>query len=111
MLFRDPSKLAEFYPGKTKQIETLQAIRDAHDSPERINDDPMTAPSKRIQAQFPSYKGQKPVFGPTRAKVIGLYSLRGQMPHFDAWLASLEAPPPSPDWPLHRREYFLSWRC
>jgi hypothetical protein len=67
----------------------LQRIRDGFPTPEDINDSPHTAPSKRVTALVEDY--QKPVFGPLIALEIGLETIRGECPHFDQWLGTLES--------------------
>ncbi len=90
VLFCQPDWLTFFYPGARKKIAALQAIADAHSSPELINDGQHTAPSKRIIAQFPDYQKAKPAVGPQVAELIGLSVIRGKCPHFASWLTRLE---------------------
>jgi hypothetical protein len=68
--------------------QQLAAARQTH-APEEINDDPRTAPSKRILAAMPSY--QKPIHGPLIACAIGLDAMRTVCPHFALWLNKLDA--------------------
>ncbi len=58
-------------------------------SPEQINDNQETAPSKRIIRLCPSY--QKVDDGFRTAQEIGLDVMRAQCPHFNEWIARLEA--------------------
>jgi hypothetical protein len=58
------------------------------ETPEEINEGATTAPSKRIQAIFPTY--QKKVHGPLTVQRIGLDRIRAGCPHFDAWVRLLE---------------------
>ena len=67
---------------------TLQGIRDGFDSPESIDDSPLTAPSKRIEALIPGYN--KPLQGLQGTLDIGLDVIRGQCGHFRGWLDHLE---------------------
>jgi hypothetical protein len=90
ILFVDPMAFETFYRDRAKQILALQAIAQAHESPEDIDDGAQTAPSKRIIDQFPDYEGAKPTAGPQIAASIGLAAIRGKCPHFDAWLTRLE---------------------
>ena len=53
-------------------------------SPEEINDDPQTAPSKRILNIFPKYK--KVTDGTQIALKVGLEQIRKECPHFDEWM-------------------------
>ena len=89
-LFSDPAQFGFFYPHHERELASLKAIADAHVTPELINDGPDTAPSKRIIAAFPDYKGAKSVIGPSVAELIGLEVIRDKCPHFTAWLARLE---------------------
>ena len=59
------------------------------DTPEHINDSPLTAPSKRILALVPSY--EKIDDGVLIAEDIGLEKIRAKCPHFDAWMKKLES--------------------
>lgn len=65
----------------------LQSIRDGFDSPENINDDPNTAPSKRVQHLVNDY--EKPLYGTLAALKIGLGAMRQECALFDAWLNQL----------------------
>lgn len=90
LLFTQPEKFDEWTDDNTVAT-TLRAVTQAHPTPEDINDSPATAPSKRILATMKSY--QKTFHGPLIACEIGLDTIRGGCPHFDAWLKKLEALP------------------
>ena len=66
----------------------LRRIRSQFETPEHINDDPMTAPSKRILSLIPKY--HKRVDGPIVAESIGLNTIRGQCRRFNSWFTRLE---------------------
>lgn len=66
----------------------IQAVRDGFATPEEINDSPLTAPSKRVEALIPGY--QKPLLGTLAALEVGLIRIRQECPHFGAWLTQLE---------------------
>lgn len=86
LLFAEPRRFADW--AEPSVVDTL--IRTCTSSkPEDINDDPRTAPSKRILAAMPAY--QKPVHGPLIACDIGLDVMRAACPHFAQWLAQLDA--------------------
>ena len=72
-------------------LESLRRIRHHFDTPEDINDDQATAPSKRIQALIPRYR--KRLHGPLVAEATGLERIRGECPRFDGWVARLESLP------------------
>ncbi|MEI6408761.1 MAG: DUF4276 family protein [Bacteroidota bacterium] len=67
----------------------FQAIRDDFETPEHINDDPNTAPSKRILKAVPSYS--KVAEGVLIAEEIGLEKMRAACLHFNAWMTQLES--------------------
>ncbi|MGH7135019.1 MAG: DUF4276 family protein, partial [Pirellulales bacterium] len=78
LLFAEPAKFELFFPDDEKPIAALQAVADAHASPEEIDDGPTTAPSKRIIAQIPAYEGAKAAAAPQLAAAIGLDVIRGK---------------------------------
>ncbi len=67
------------------------AIRTQFNTPEEINDSPITAPSKRVEALIPGY--QKPIYGGLAALSVGLDAMRAECPHFCDWLTKLESWP------------------
>lgn len=70
-------------------VARLQGIRDSFATPEDIDDEPETAPSKRILAEMPRYN--KVWQGREVALAIGLETMRAECPRFDAWVARLES--------------------
>lgn len=88
LLFVEPEKFSDWFDDDDP-IEQLRRIRaQAGGLPEQINDNPITAPSKRIMALMPHYK--KPLHGPLIAEDIGLDAMRQACPHFSAWLQRLD---------------------
>jgi hypothetical protein len=67
----------------------FQKIRESFATPEEINDSPVTAPSKRVEAIVPGY--EKPLLGVLAVLEIGLSRIRKECPHFDSWLTKLES--------------------
>lgn len=59
--------------------------------PEDIDEGESTAPSKRIIRHVPIYEKTKVNVGAAAAAAIGLPALRARCPHFDSWVARLEA--------------------
>lgn len=88
LLFSDPTAFAEWFDDE-RVVNLLTDIRNGFASPEHINDDQATAPSKRIQAVCNAY--DKIAHGSLIALDIGLDSIRNECPQFDAWIRRLEA--------------------
>ena len=88
LLFSDCNSLARGI-GRPHLVSAFQEIRNDFTTPEDINDSPLTAPSKRIEALIPRYR--KPIQGVQAAKEIGLSTIRDECPHFRAWLKHLES--------------------
>ena len=87
LLFSDCERFAQgLYRPELR--ESLEAIIAECGEPERINDDPETAPSKRVEALVPGY--EKPTMGVLAALEIGLEPMRRACPVFDAWVTTLE---------------------
>lgn len=70
-------------------LDKLKKIRSQFGTPEDINDDPSTAPSKRLEALVSYYN--KPLYGSLLAIEIGLDTIRNECPRFSEWLGKLEA--------------------
>lgn len=87
MLFSDCAGFAHGI-GFPNLLPNFQTIRDQFDTPEDIDDSPITAPSKRIEALVPKYR--KPVLGIQGAAAIGLPTIRAECGHFRGWLEHLE---------------------
>jgi hypothetical protein len=88
LLFAKPDELAKaVYQADAN--DKLTTIRNSFPTPEDIDDDPVTAPSKRIMSIVPAY--QKTLHGPLITGRIGLEVLRQQCPHFNEWLSWLES--------------------
>ena len=70
-----------------REIDVLSRVRAQADSPEHINNNPNTAPSKRILAVYPAY--QKPLDGYSVASQIGIEAMRRECRHFNEWINTL----------------------
>lgn len=88
-LFVDPARTASLFAGMADLAEQLQKIRKKFPTPEDINDNPATAPSKRILSIYPRY--EKPLYGTMVALEVGLDAIRAECPHFDEWVTWLES--------------------
>ncbi|MEA2008456.1 MAG: DUF4276 family protein, partial [Chloroflexota bacterium] len=88
-LFVDVESTVDWFRGNERTLQALENIRRQFSSPEEIDDDPNSAPSKRIGRVFPEY--QKVLDGPLITIEIGLEKLRASCAHFNAWLTWLES--------------------
>lgn len=70
-------------------LARLQEVRRHFSSPEDINDNSATAPSKRISQLVPGYN--KRLHGPDLAAEIGLSVIRSECSRFNRWLTRLES--------------------
>ncbi len=91
LLLANPEKFDWEFIEHEQPIRQLIQMADGFASPELINDNPETAPSKRIIQLIPEYAGRKSSAGPLIAAKIGLTVLRAKCPHFDSWLQHIEA--------------------
>lgn len=87
LLFSDTGVLAESVQRPRLKLR-LDEIVEQCGEPEGIDDNPQTAPSKRICTLVGSY--QKVVHGTIAAMRIGLTTMRARCPHFAKWLEALE---------------------
>jgi hypothetical protein len=88
-LFTDTETTCQLCDLNSDARTNLQRIRREFETPEHINDNPQTAPSKRILSVHPSY--EKIADGVRIAETIGLDNLRRECLHFNAWLEKLES--------------------
>ena len=89
LLFSDVSAFSALVDAPLKSIDLLRNIRSGFATPEDINDDWATAPSRRIKGVIPVYR--KPLHGPLVAMEIGLEAIRAECPRFNEWMISLES--------------------
>jgi hypothetical protein len=93
LLFSDVSQFAQMQSEWERFVVALQAARDEAQSPEHINDGPLTHPSARLENLLrPSYR--KPLHGSAVAKRVGIERIRNECQHFGSWLARIEKLPP-----------------
>lgn len=88
LLFSAPKIIAEVVCAPTI-ADQLAAVRTAFATPEEINDNPNTAPSKRLVGIHRGY--QKVLHGAIAAKRIGVAAMCAECPHFGEWVTKLEA--------------------
>ena len=90
LLFSDVNAFAAVLPRiSTGSVTALREVRCQFPSPEDINDDPGTAPSKQIGRVIRGYNKRRD--GYLVAKEIGLDKIRAECPRFNEWVTRLEA--------------------
>ena len=88
MLFSDSEILA----AKLRiNKETVDQVLTQHGEPEAVNNNPETAPSKRLDAWSPNEKFAKTTTGIMIARQIGIPKIRTMCPVFDNWLTTIES--------------------
>jgi hypothetical protein len=90
LLFSDPNAFANGID-RAALSRPLGAISAQFESPEHINNSPLTAPSKRIEALMADY--QKPLMGTLAALEVGLDVMREKCVLFNGWLTRIESLP------------------
>ena len=90
LLFSDTAALVTVEPGWERAAGRLASIRSEAPTPEHINDGYDTKPSRRLETLLsPRYK--KIRHGILAAEKIGLNVIKGECPHFKAWIDKLAA--------------------
>lgn len=89
LLFAHVDSFAKLIGVSHDSIEALRSIRSRFSTPEDINDNRDTAPSKRIKAIIPRYN--KRVDGPLLAMETGLSVICAECPRFRGWMTRLES--------------------
>ena len=89
LLFSDVTTFRDVAAVEESDLHRLGAIRSQFPTPEDINDNYNTAPSRRIREVIPSYS--KRALGPPIAQLIGLGAIRAECPRFNQWLTRLES--------------------
>jgi len=93
-LFAVPDETARLL-GNSVLASALHAAVQTEGGCEDINDDPVTAPSKRIMALFPDYRKGKGMNAdlPRICTEVGLQKLRDACPLLNMWVEQLESLP------------------
>ena len=89
LLFSDVCAFSVLVDAPFKSVDLLGDIRVGFATPEDINDNTATAPSRRIKEVIPRYR--KRLHGPLVATEIGLGAIRAECPRFNQWITSLES--------------------
>ena len=93
LLFSSPDKVGRLF-NSTQITARLSEIVNSCGGVENINDNPITAPSKRLGIIFKEELNEryhKTFHGPLSLLEIGLPSIREACPRFNGWLSRLEA--------------------
>lgn len=88
LFFADVEALCRTLSGWARASGALQAIRQAVDTPEHINDGFDTKPSARL-ADLLAPRYRKTTHAPLIGQHIGLASILRECPHFAAWVERL----------------------
>ena len=89
LLFSDVTAFSALVDAPPKSVDLLRNIRSGFATPEDINDDWATAPSRRIKGVIRRYR--KRLHGPLVAMEIGLEAIRAECPRFNEWVIGLES--------------------
>ncbi|MBM3326578.1 MAG: DUF4276 family protein [Calditrichaeota bacterium] len=89
LLFTDISKILPDFPNRAQEVNQLVSLSQNFSSPEVIDDNKESAPSKRIIKLIPEYEGEKVSVGPLAAGRIGIDEMRLKCRHFDNWIKRL----------------------
>lgn len=89
LLFSDVNAFSSLPEAPPEFVDLLGDIRAQFRTPEDINDNRDTAPSRRILGAIPRYR--KRLHGPLVAMEIGLEAIRAECPRFNAWIVRLES--------------------
>lgn len=77
------------FPNQNHKIQQINRINNSVKSPEEINENPNTAPSKRLKKIFHGY--QKILHSQLILSKADINELRDKCPHFNCWLTKLES--------------------
>lgn len=87
LLFSDINIMQNLFTKEELNINPLQEAVNKYENPEMINDNPNTAPSKRLQNAINGY--DKVIYGSILAMDIGLDKIREKCPLFNKWITKM----------------------
>lgn len=88
LLFSDSRAFRSIFSSEEADLLEIERIIAEYPNPEEINNNPETAPSKRLINAIPGYN--KIVYGNIIAEQIGLQTIRKKCPLFNDWITFLE---------------------
>lgn len=89
LVFASEDKLPVAFVNKNREIHQVTAINNGFASPEEINENPNSAPSKRLKNIFLEY--QKTFHSQLILSQANVDDLRAKCAHFNSWLTKLES--------------------
>lgn len=89
LVFASEEKLSTAFINLPRKIAQVSAINILFTSPEEINENPNSAPSKRLLNIFPDY--QKTYHSQLILSQVSIDELRVKCSHFNSWLSKLES--------------------
>lgn len=89
LVFASEDKLPIAFVNEDRKIREITAINNSVASPEEINENPNSAPSKRLKRIFPEY--QKTFHSQLILSQANIDDLRAKCTHFNSWLTELES--------------------
>ena len=91
-LFVEPAVSARLMGNEARSRQLLKES-ESFATPEHINNDKTSAPSKRIQKHFPAYQKGRGLNAhlPMICEAVGISDIRQACPLFDGWLLQLES--------------------
>ena len=89
LVYASQDKLHIAFPNNLDKISQIASINNSFTTPEEINDNPETAPSKRLKKIFPEYK--KPFHSKLILSQVSVDHLREKCRHFNDWITHLES--------------------
>lgn len=87
LLFSSLSGFEYNFPEDIRKLEKVRRIAEDFPNPENINDNPSTAPSKRLIAIYPQFR--KTFHGPLIALENKIEIILEKCPHFSEWVQKL----------------------
>lgn len=88
LIFANEDKFEEVFIDRQNRITKITTINEAYNTPEEINDNPLTAPSKRLKKIFNEY--DKVLHSQLLLQNVDLQNLRTKCNHFNEWITKLE---------------------
>lgn len=89
LVFASEDKLSTAFISVPSKINQVAAMNNSFNTPEEINENPISAPSKRLKSIFPEY--QKTYHSQLILSQTNIDDLRAKCSHFNSWLTKLES--------------------